>query len=80
MYHQAVQTEAAERREHNNDSDNENGSFVQRWGVPPSSTIHAVSSSPSSYDELYFMSAIPLFEQSTFNNKERNNIWCNLDI
>ncbi|XP_047944324.1 uncharacterized protein LOC125190943 isoform X1 [Salvia hispanica] len=54
---EAVQTEAAERREHNNDSDNENGSFVQRWGVPPSSTIHAVSSSPSSYDELYFMSA-----------------------
>ncbi|XP_057785320.1 seven transmembrane protein 1-like [Salvia miltiorrhiza] len=54
---EAVQAEAAERRERNNDSDTEKGSYGQRCGVPPSSTIHVVSSSPSSYDELYFMSA-----------------------
>lgn len=69
MYVKAVQAEAAERRDRNNDSDTEKGSNVQRWGVPPSSTIHVVSN-PSSYDELYFMSAIPLIEYLTFNYKE----------
>lgn len=62
MYFKAVQAEAAERRDRSNDSDGEKASYVQQNGVTPSSTIHDASSVPSSYEELYFMSAIPLFE------------------
>lgn len=52
---EAVQAEAAERRERNWDTDTEKVSYVQKWGVDPSSTVP--SSSPNSYEELYFMSA-----------------------
>lgn len=62
MYCKAVQAEAAERRECNDpDPDPEKGN-VQRWGVAPSSTVPDASSSPSSCEELYFMSAFPLIE------------------
>lgn len=54
---EAVQAEVAERRERNDpDPDPEKGN-VQRWGVAPSSTVPDASSSPSSCEELYFMSA-----------------------
>lgn len=69
MYFKVVQAEAAERRERNNDSDSEKASYVQRNGVAPL-TIRDASSAPSSYEELYFMSVIPLFENLTFDNKD----------
>lgn len=62
MYCKAVQADAAERRECNDpDPDPEKGN-VQRWGVAPSSTVPDASSSPSSCEELYFMSVFPLIE------------------
>ncbi|KAH6779506.1 hypothetical protein C2S52_010743 [Perilla frutescens var. hirtella] len=54
---EVVQAEVVERRERNYDPDTEKANYVQRWGVAPSSTVPVASSSPSSYEELYFMSA-----------------------
>lgn len=62
MYFKGVQAGAVDRREHNFDADTEKVSNVERWGVAASSPTPVAFSSPSSYEGLYFMSAIPLFE------------------